>query len=147
MNRENVNSGLKSPGMRSIARSFMPWCFYWMLQGFGNNIGIIIPFVISLFIILPQIQKNYYNLMDVTAILYFSIVITSTFLLDFEIFVEKSGFISYFALFIMALFSLLIRKPFTYQVSKKDYPKTNPFLNVFFFILFIHNYLAYFIWN
>ncbi|MHA1238407.1 MAG: FAD-dependent oxidoreductase [Candidatus Odinarchaeia archaeon] len=70
--------------------------------------------------------------MDVTSLLYFSIATTVTFIFNLSVFVEKSGFLGYSALFIMALFSLIIKQPYTLQVSKRDYPeiywKDNSFL-------------------
>ncbi len=89
----------------------------------GSYAGIVIPLVISLFFIIPQIRKREFNLMDVTSVLYFSIASAATFIFKLNMFVEHSGFIGYFVLFLMALISLVIKRPFTFQVSKKDYPK------------------------
>jgi len=61
--------------------------------------------------------------MDVTSLLYFSIAATVTFIFNLNIFVEKSGFLGYSVLFLMALFSLIIKQPYTFQISKKDYPE------------------------
>jgi len=113
----------KIPGMLYILISFIPWILHWVLCGMGSYAGIVIPLAISLFFIIPQIRKREFNLMDITSVLYFSIASVATFIFKLNMFVEHSGFIGYFVLFLMALISLVIKQPFTFQVSKKDYPK------------------------
>lgn len=61
--------------------------------------------------------------MDLTSLLYFSTATTATFIFNLNIFVEKSGFLGYSVLFLMVLFSLIIKQPYTLQVSKRDYPE------------------------
>lgn len=61
--------------------------------------------------------------MDIISLIYFSIATVATFVFNQSIFIEKSGFLGYFALFLMAIFSLIIKRPYTLQVSKKDYPE------------------------
>lgn len=113
----------KIPGMFYILVSFIPWILYWVLGGMGNKLGVLFPFLISLILIIPQIPKRDFNLMDVTSLLYFSIATTATFIFNLSMFIEKSGFLGYFTLFLMALFSLIIKQPYTLQVSKRDYPE------------------------
>jgi len=117
------NNKRKIPGILYILTSFIPWIVYWVLCGVGNRLGIVIPFIISLFLILSQIRKRDFNLMDIISTLYFGIAAVITFALNLNIFVENSGFLGYFALFLMALFSLIIKQPYTLQVSKRDYPE------------------------
>ncbi|AGK61884.1 Phytoene dehydrogenase-related protein [Archaeoglobus sulfaticallidus PM70-1] len=119
----NVKNNRKIPGMLYILISFVPWVVYWVLCGMGNMLGVVIPLVIILLLIIPQICRRDFNLMDVTSLLYFSIATTATFIFNLNIFVEKSGFLGYFTLFLMALFSLIIKQPYTLQVSKRDYPE------------------------
>jgi len=121
---ENVgNNKRKIPGILYILISFIPWIVYWVLCGAGSRLGIVIPFTISLFLILSQIRKRNFNLMDIITMLYFGIAAFVTFALNLNIFVENSGFLGYSALFLMALFSLIIKQPYTLQVSKRDYPE------------------------
>jgi len=117
------NNKRKVPGMLYILVSFIPWIVYWVLCGMGSKLGIVIPLAISLILIIPQIRKRDFNLMDVTSVLYFSIASGGTFILNLNIFMKSSGFLGYLALFLMALFSIIIKKPYTLQVSKKDYPE------------------------
>ncbi|MFH1233023.1 MAG: FAD-dependent oxidoreductase, partial [Patescibacteria group bacterium] len=117
------NKNKKIPGMLFIFISFIPWIVYWVLCGMGNAFGIVISFVISLIFVIPQIRKRNFNLMDLAAIFYFTLAIVGTFIFNFNIFVENSGSIGYFVLFLMALISIIIKQPYTLQVSKKDYPE------------------------
>lgn len=112
----------KIPGMLYILVSYIPWIVYWVLCGMGNSVGIIIPLIMSLLLIIPQIKKKYFNLMDIFSFIYFIIATATTFIFNMSIFVEKSGFLGYSALFLMALLSLIIKQPYTLQVSKRDYP-------------------------
>ena len=125
------NDKKKISGMLYIFFSFIPWIVYWTLCGVGketeiiilNALGIIIPFVVSLSLVAFQIRKKDFNLMDIVSAFYFGIATIGTFILNSNIFIEKNGFLGYFVLFLMALFSLLIKQPYTLQVSKKDYPE------------------------
>jgi len=42
--------------------------------------------------------------------------------MNLAVFVEYSGFLGYLALFIMSSLSIAVRRPYTLQVSKRDYP-------------------------
>jgi len=114
---------LKIPGMLYIFISFAPWIIYWVLCGIGNEWGIAVSFIVSLAILFPQIVRRDFNLMDLTSILYFSVAVIGTFIFGINVFVERSGVLGYLVLFVMALFSILIRQPYTLQVSKRDYPE------------------------
>lgn len=117
------NNKRKIPGMLYIGLSFIPWIVYWILCGMENELGIVIPLAISLLLITPQIRKRDFNLMDLTSVLYFSIASVGTFIFNLNIFAGSSGFLGYFVLFLMALFSLIIKQPYTLQVAKRDYPE------------------------
>jgi len=122
--KENMrNDKRKIHGMLYIVVSFIPWIVYWVLCGMENVFGIVISLVISLFLLFPQIRKNDFNLMDLTSVLYFGIATVATFGFNQKIFVESSGFLGYFVLFLMAGFSLIVKQPYTLQCSKRDYPE------------------------
>jgi all-trans-retinol 13,14-reductase len=61
--------------------------------------------------------------MDAASLLYFSAAAVGVYAFGARVFVERSGFLGYAALFLMAVASLLARQPFTFQVSKRDYPE------------------------
>ena len=114
---------MKIPGMFYILVSFAPWIVYWVLCGMGEMLGITLPLIITLLLIFPQLYKGGFNLMDLTSLLYFSLAVVATTIFNLKIFVERSGFLGYFALFLMALFSLIVKQPYTLQVAKRDYPE------------------------
>jgi len=58
-----------------------------------------------------------------TSIIYFSLAAFVTYILNINVFVEKSGFLGFLALSLMAFVFLIIKLPFTLQVSKMDYPE------------------------
>jgi all-trans-retinol 13,14-reductase len=113
----------KMPGMLYIIVSFIPWIIYWILCSIRNILGIVIPFIISLFLMIHQIRKRDFNLMDFVSTFYFSIAMVSTFVFNLNVFIESNGFLGYFVLFLMAFSSLIIKWPYTLQVSKRDYPE------------------------
>ena len=85
--------------------------------------GVAISLAISLILLVPQIRNRDFNPLDVASLLYFSIAAAATFIFGLNIFVEKSGFLGYFTLFLMALLSLIVKRPFSFQVAKRDYPE------------------------
>ena len=113
----------RMPGMLYILVSFIPWIIYWVLCGFGSSLGIIIPFVFSVLLLWPQICRRSFNLMDLTSVFYFSLALLGTFAFNLDAFLVNSGFLGYFVLFLMSFFSLIIKQPYTLQVSKRDYPE------------------------
>ncbi len=116
-------NGKRMPGILYILVSFIPWITYWVLCGIWSDLGVIVPFIISLVLLAPQIRRRDFNLIDITSLIYFSIVFIATYVLNLRVFVEKSGFLGYFALSVMALTSIAVKQPFTLQVSKRDYPE------------------------
>jgi len=111
------------PGMIFILISFIPWIVYWILCGLGLSIGVLISLVISAILVIYQARLREFNPMDLASLAYFTIASAATYMLDFGLFVEKPGLLGYLALFIMALTSIAAGKPFTLQVSKRDYPE------------------------
>ncbi|NAZ24315.1 MAG: FAD-dependent oxidoreductase [Thermofilum sp.] len=111
------------PGMIYVLVSFIPWITYWVLCGFGNTLGITIPFVASLILVATQFLRREFNFMDLFSLIYFGVSLTGTFIFNSRIFLEKSGFLGYLALFLMAVSSLSLERPYTLQVSKRDYPE------------------------
>jgi all-trans-retinol 13,14-reductase len=118
-----ASGGRRVPGQLYILLSFIPWILYWVLSGFAGGVGVVAAFVVSIIIIIPQLLREEFSLMDFAAVLYFSVAVVAVFAFGLNVFVEKSGFLGYLALFLMAVFSLAIKQPFTFQVSKRDYPE------------------------
>ncbi len=106
-----------------ILVSFVPWIIYWILCGLGLSIGVLISLAVAAILVIYQARLREFNPMDLTSLAYFAAASAATYILDFGLFVEKPGFLGYLALFIMALISIAAGKPFTLQVSKRDYPE------------------------
>jgi len=68
---DSRRNNLKIPGMVYIFVSFVPWIVYWILCGLGNAYGIAISLLISILLLIPQVQKKDFNLMDVVSLAYF----------------------------------------------------------------------------
>ncbi|HDJ66955.1 MAG TPA: FAD-binding protein, partial [Nitrososphaeria archaeon] len=111
------------PGMLFILISFIPWILYWVLCGLGIRIGILISLTIAIILVIYQIHLRELYPMDLVSLTYFIVAFIATYIFNSEIFVKESGFLGYLALFMMALVSIAVRKPFTLQVSKRDYPE------------------------
>lgn len=148
-----VQGKRRLPGMLYILLSFVPWILYWVFCGIGLRIGILASLMISLLILMPQMRQKEFNLMDVASLMFFSVGAIAVFIFDLKVFVEKSGFLGYLALFLMAAFSLTVKQPFTFQVSKRDYPevywkspwflKINSLITVIWALIFLINAITY----
>ena len=103
--------------------SFIPWIVYWVLSGIEEPIGIVLGLVLSLILLTPQIIKKEINIFDSASFLYFSIALIGWYILNIDAFIEMSGFLGYFTMFLLAVVSVIIKRPYTLQVSKRDYPR------------------------
>ena len=110
----------KVPGMCYIFVSFIPWIVYWVM---GTVESIIIALIILVLLLIPQVIKANFNIMDVVSLLYFSSALIGTLVFDMDIFIVRPRLLGYSVLSFMALFSLIIKQPYTLQVSKRDYPE------------------------
>ena len=106
------------PGMFLILVSFIPWIIYWVLSHI-SSFCLILSLVVSIFLGLGI----GFNPMVLTSVLYFSLSTILFYYLDVTLVLEKSGFLGYFALFSMAILSIILKRPFTFVVSKRDYPE------------------------
>lgn len=95
--------------------------------------------------------------MYLASFVYFGLASVATFILSSPLFVEKSGFLGYLALFLMAITSLMVRKPYTLQVSKRDYPEVywrersfmlvNELITAVWALIFLVNSLSFLIFE
>lgn len=107
-----------------IILSFIPWIVYWVLCGLGFGFGIFLSLIISLILIVLQRMWKSYSLMDFASLVYFGLASVCTFIFNLEFFVQQCGFAGYFALFLMAAFSIAAKQPFTFKVARKDWPES-----------------------
>ncbi|MCS7103572.1 MAG: NAD(P)-binding protein [Candidatus Korarchaeum sp.] len=143
------------PGMIHILISFIPWITYWTLCGIGIPLGVAISLIISSSLIVLQLPRGELSLMDAVSLIYFITASVVTFTLSSPLFVERSGFLGYLTLFLMAVISLVIKKPYTLQVSKRDYPEiywrersfmlVNEMITMFWAAIFLINSFIYLI--
>jgi all-trans-retinol 13,14-reductase len=110
-------------GQLYILVSFTPWIIYWVLTGFVSGFGVVLAFTSSFAIVFIGLFRRGLGLMDIVTALYFLVAFIAVFFFDLNVFIERSGFLGYLTLFVMAVFSLAIKQPFTFQVSKRDYPE------------------------
>jgi all-trans-retinol 13,14-reductase len=109
--------------MLFMLASFAPWIAYWVLCGVGSPLGVLAGLALSAAIAIPQAWRRELGFMDAASLLYFSAATVGVYAFNVRVFVEHSGFLGYAALFLMAVASLHARQPFTFQVSKRDYPE------------------------
>lgn len=119
----NTRSKFRIPGMVFIWISFVPWITYWTMSGMEHSLALVVPGLISLILVLYNSFRKDFVLMDVTSLSYFTVAVILTRIFDFEIFMQQGGALGYSVLFVMAVFSLIIKQPYTLQVSKRDYPE------------------------
>jgi len=118
-----VKRARRVPGQVYVLVSFAPWILYWVLSGLAGELGITLAFAISLAILAPKLRTGELNLMDSFTVLYFSVALVGTYTLGLGVFHKRSGLLGYLALFLMAVTSIATGRPFTLQVSRRDYPE------------------------
>jgi hypothetical protein len=62
--------------------------------------------------------------MDIFSFIYFITAAIVTFFTDSMFFMERSGSLGYIVLFVMAVFSLVIGRPYTIEGVKSNYPQS-----------------------
>ncbi|NPV54750.1 MAG: NAD(P)/FAD-dependent oxidoreductase [Firmicutes bacterium] len=115
---------LRIPGMVHILISFVPWTLYWTLCGVGKPPGVAVGLLVAVLLVIPEAVNMSFNLIDLVSVAFFGAAALVTFGLKSSLFIDNSGFLGYLALFIMAVVSLILKQPYTVQVSKRDYPET-----------------------
>ena len=111
----------KVPGGLWMALLFAPWIAYWVLCGLGHAPGVLIGLALSAAIYAISPDKK--SIMASTTLCYFAVASAWTFGAKSPLFVEQSGLIGYGVLCAMCFASLALRRPYTYEVSKRDYPE------------------------
>ncbi|MEM4744831.1 MAG: NAD(P)/FAD-dependent oxidoreductase [Ignisphaera sp.] len=128
-------------GYLNIMVFFIPWIIYWSLSGLGYSYSIAISFIISIVCVL--IQRRSIHFSDVFTVTYFGVASIATYVLGTDIFINYSGSIGYLALAVMAIVSIAIGSPYTFKVSKADWPESYWREKVF---VYVNNVLT-FMWT
>jgi len=139
--------------MLYILVSFTPWIIYWVLCGYGFEYGLIVSYIASLTIAVAGFLRRSIYLMDMVSLIFFTIATIYTYLTGSNLFIVENGFLGYMTLFIMAVLSIVVKKPYTLQVSKHDYPEIywrdksflmiNNIITLAWSIIFLANALIY----
>ena len=111
----------KVPGGLWMALLFAPWIVYWVLCGLGHASGVLVGLALSAAIYAISPDKK--SIMALTTLCYFAVASALTFGAASPLFVEQSGILGYGVLCAMCFASLALRRPYTYEVSKRDYPE------------------------
>ncbi|RJS86530.1 all-trans-retinol 13,14-reductase, partial [Candidatus Bathyarchaeota archaeon] len=109
------------PGGVWITLLFTPWIIYWILCSFDVDIGILLALLLSTIIYTISTDKK--SIMTLTTLIYFILASILRFIFRSRFLVEFSGPVGYGVLFIMCILSLIFKRPYTYEVSKRDYPE------------------------
>jgi len=128
-------------GYLDIMVFFIPWIIYWSLSGLGYSYSIAVSFIIS--IVCALIQRRTIHFSDVFTVMYFGATSIATYALGMDLFISYSGFIGYLALAVMTIVSIAIGSPYTFKVSKVDWPESYWKEKVF---VYVNNVLT-FIWT
>ncbi|MFW6151119.1 MAG: FAD-dependent oxidoreductase [Chloroflexota bacterium] len=123
MDRHGENSNHKIPGMLYILLSFVPWAVYWGLSEVSGVVAVTAPLAIALALVVPQLRSGQFQVMDLFSLAYFATATTGLLARDLTVFVMQSGALGFSVLSLMAATSLAMKKPFTLQAARRDYPR------------------------
>ncbi|MGD9364443.1 MAG: hypothetical protein PVH87_02020, partial [Desulfobacteraceae bacterium] len=110
---------------------FIPWILYWIFAGLGHEYSVILSLFASLIILIPQLLQKKYGVMNSFSCIFFGIAALFVYGFHNDIFIKKSLLMGNVALLVMAVISLLIMQPFSFEVSKREYPKAFWKVNTF----------------
>ena len=110
-------------GTLLLALAFLPWIAYWTIAGPGQAAGIAIALSIACALLAQQVWTSSYRLLDVGTFVYFALAAIAVYLLDSSLFVAHAGPLGFGALLIIAVVSLIIRRPFSADAARRGYPR------------------------
>ncbi len=109
-------------GVLLLALGFAPWIAYWVLVALPQDGAIVVALGISCALMAQQIWSRSYRLLDVATFVYFAIAAFITFPIGSPLFIIHVAPLSFGFLFAMAVFSFVIRQPFTGHTARYGYP-------------------------
>lgn len=107
--------------MVHLTLSYIPWIFYWLISANKKRHGIAIAFFIGVILLLIEKRAHMYSTMDIFSIFYWLIASIITYIYKKDIFIEGDGYIGYGMLSLMAIISVILRKPFMRYYVSKDF--------------------------
>ena len=122
-NSEPQATRRKPPGVLMLALSFVPWVAYWVTATQGQDAGILIALGLSCALLAEQVWSRSFRVLDIASLVYFVIAALATYATGTSIFVSQAGPISFAVLLGVAVGSLAIKRPFTSDPARNDYPR------------------------
>ena len=113
----------KHMGTLLMALSFVPWAAYWIITALGQPAGVAIALGIACVLLAQQVWTSSFRLLDLASFLYFAAAAAATYLLDSQLFVTKAGPAGFGALFIISVISIVVRRPFSADAARIEYPR------------------------
>ncbi len=111
-------------GTLLTALAFFPWLAYWILTDVDQAAGIAIALSISCALLAQQVWTGSYRFLDIGTFVYFVAAAIATFLGHSSIFVTKAGPLGFAALLLLAFVSLIVRRPFSSDTARREYPRS-----------------------
>ena len=113
---------MRASGWLWAALLFAPWIAYWVLCGLGYRAGVLAGLALAALVYAAS-RRMGGSMMASATIVYFMAAASLTFILGLRWLIDYSGTLGYGFLCAMCTLSLAIKNPFTYEVSKRDYPE------------------------
>ncbi len=107
-----------------IFLSFLPWIIFWVISGNNNyQIGALAAMVMVIFLNIKNVKQGNVKILDLGTLIFF-FILTGISFFSMAVWVDKyAAPLSNVAMFLIAVISLALRKPFTIQYA---YEKVNP---------------------
>ena len=126
--QQNDTKESKAPQTRPIgalmlAVAFVPWAAYWILASLGETAGILIALGLSLALLAHQIWSKHYRMMDLTAVGYFAVIALLSPTTSADLLMSNAGATSFSVLTLMAVASMALKRPFSSDTARYDYPR------------------------
>jgi all-trans-retinol 13,14-reductase len=122
-NQEPQSTGGKPAGLLLLALSFLPWAVFWALVRTSLPAGVAIALGISCVLLAHQVWTGSYRLLDITTFVSFLLAAIATFLLESSLLLTAGTLLSFGILLAVALVSVGIRRPFTADAARLEYPR------------------------
>ncbi len=104
-----------------IFLSFLPWIVFWVLSGRENyQIAAAASVVTVVFLCIRDIQKRNIKILDVGTLLFFVFLMLVAYTSEAAWIDNHAAPLSSAALFLIALTSILMKKPFTLQYAREQ---------------------------
>lgn len=102
-----------------VFMGFLPWIVFWVLSGRSNfQVAAAASAVAVIFLNVREIRKHVIKILDIGTLLFFVFLAVTAFTSEARWIDTHSTPLSNVALFLIALVSILIRKPFTLQYAR-----------------------------